>query len=90
MISKIRTNGKRGIKHKISNKKFQRIALKGLKTRDLDNHLLYREDNNIVHDVVRTVYYNGFVYVQVKDLSKPVERGINPVSYRINVAKMFL
>ena len=90
MINKVRTNGKRGIKHKISNNKFQRIALKGLGVGDLDYHLLCREDNNIVHDALRTVYCNGFVYVQVKDLSKPVERGVNPVSYRINVARMFL
>jgi len=90
MINKVRANIKRGVKHKISNKKFHRIALKGLGVGDLDYHLLYREDNNIVHDSVRVVYYNGFVYVQVKDLSKPVERGANPVSYRINVAKMFL
>ena len=77
------------IKHKISLSKYNRVMM--CLESDVGSHTKRSrrclKQGNLITHVVYTFHYNGFDYVQVQNLFRPVKRNENPSYYRYDVAK---
>ena len=82
----------KSIKHKISFSKYNRVMM--CLGSDVGGHTKRSrrclKQGNLITHVVYTFHYNGFDYVQVQDLSRPVKRNENPSYYRYDVAQAII